>query len=249
MIKNLKNIKAIILDLDDTLYDCSGTIVDRGRRQVAKTIAKLINCTEEEAYLLQSEIEEKYGTRINIYEKIVALYNLPNRYTQELLEEFIHVDIADITLFPDVINTLTQLKAQGYKLILVTSGEIQIQREKIDILSLNTYFDDIFIADRNYNRAKKDCFYDIIQQYNLKPEEIVCVGDKIDDELCAAKFFGMLTIMFEHGRHYKAYLKEREKHIKPDYCIRHIKDLLESKILKLPFSYLKPFRHLKQPYQ
>lgn len=236
MIRNFRNIKAIILDLDDTLYDCSGTLIVQGRRQVAKMIARLVNCTEEKAYLLQLEIEEKYGTKTNIYEKIVILYNLPGQYTKELLEEFIHVDLSHITLFPDVIDTLIQLKAHGYKLILVTSGERQIQKKKVDILGLSTYFDDILIADRNYAREKKDCFLDIIQQYNLKPEEVICVGDKIDDELSAGKFFGMFTVMFEHGRHYKAYLKEQEKHIKPDYFIKHIKDLLESKVLNLPFS-------------
>ncbi|MBI5677614.1 MAG: hypothetical protein HZC52_03805 [Planctomycetes bacterium] len=71
MQKSSRKIKAIIFDLDDTLYDCSGTLVVRGRRQVAKTIARLINSSEEEAYHLQVEMEEKYGVKANIYEKIV----------------------------------------------------------------------------------------------------------------------------------------------------------------------------------
>jgi len=232
MLKNSRKIKAIILDLDDTLYDCSGTLVLRGRRQVAKTIARIINCPEEEAYLLQLEMEEKYGTKANIYEKIVTLYNLPNPYARELLEEFIHVDISNITLFPDVMDTLIQLKAQGYKLILVTSGEKQIQRKKINVLGLNdSYLDEIFITDRNNGQTKKDCFNEIMQRHNLNPEEIACVGDKIYDELTASKSLGMITVMFKHGRHYKAYLKEQDKYIKPDYSIKHIKDLLELRIV------------------
>ncbi len=58
MVKKAGNIKAIIFDLDDTLYDCSGTLVVRGRRQVAKTIARLINSSEEAAYQLQLDMEE-----------------------------------------------------------------------------------------------------------------------------------------------------------------------------------------------
>ena len=217
--------------MDDTLYDCSGTLVLRGRRQAAKTIARIINCPEEEAYLLQLEMEEKYGTKANIYEQIVKLYNLSNTYAKELLKEFIHVDISNITLFPDVMDTLIQLKVQGYKLILVTSGEKQIQRKKIKALGLNdSYFDEIFIADRNNGQTKKDYFKEIMQRYDLNPEEIVCVGDKIDDELAASKSLGMITVMFKHGRHYKAYLKEQDKYIKPDYSIKHIKDLLELRI-------------------
>ncbi|MDO8141436.1 MAG: HAD-IA family hydrolase [Candidatus Brocadiales bacterium] len=232
MIENSGKIKAIIFDLDDTLYDCSGTLVVQGRKKVAKTIARLINSSEEEAYLLQLQMEEKYGVKANIYEKIVTHYHLPNSCARELLEEFVHVEISNIILFPDVIGTLMHLKSQGYKLILVTSGDKQIQEKKIGALGLNdNYFDDILIADRNKDQAKTGCFKHIMQQYNLKPEEIICVGDKIDDELTAGKTLGIVTVMFEHGRHYNAYLKVRDKYIKPDYFIKHINDILELRIL------------------
>src|SRR3990172_3638755 len=102
MQKNHQKIRAIIFDLDDTLYDCSGTLVLRGRRQVAGIIAGLINCSEEEAYSLQLEMDEKFGAKSNIYEKIVTLYNLPIRYAQELLEKYVHINISDITVFSDV---------------------------------------------------------------------------------------------------------------------------------------------------
>src|SRR3972149_9072906 len=232
MVKNSGNIKAIIFDLDDTLYDCSGTLVVRGRRQVAKTIARLINTSEEEAYQLQLEMEEKYGVKSNIYEKIASHYHLPGTYVQELLEEFIHVGISNITLFSDVVDTLIQLKSKGYRLLLVTSGDKEIQRKKIDVLGLNNrYFDDIIITARNKKQSKKACFQEIMKCYDLQPEEVICVGDKIDDELAASKSLGMVTVMFEHGRHYNAYLKVQDKYIKPDYFIKHIKDILELRIL------------------
>ena len=232
MQKSSRKIRAIIFDLDDTLYDCSGTLVVRGRRQVAKTIAKLINCSAEEAYQLQLDMEEKYGVKASIYEKIVTHYNLPGTYAQELLEEFVHINISDITVFPDVVDTLKQVKSQGYKLILVTSGDKEIQRKKIDVLGLNnTYFDDIVITERDKDQSKRACFQEIMKHYDLQAEEVICVGDKIDDELSASKSLGMVTVMFEHGRHYNAYLKVQDKYIKPDYFIKHIKDILELRIL------------------
>ena len=232
MQKNPRKIRAIIFDLDDTLYDCSGTLVLRGRRQVAGKIARLIKCSEEEAYSLQLEMEEKYGVKANIYEKIVSHYHLPGTYAQELLEDFVHINISNITVFPDVMDTVIQLKARGYRVALVTSGDKEIQRKKIDVLGLNNrYFDDIVITERNKGQSKKACFQEIMKRYDLQPEEVICVGDKIDDELAASKSLGMVTIMFEHGRHYKAYLKVQDKYIKPDYFIKHIKDILELRIL------------------
>jgi putative hydrolase of the HAD superfamily len=224
---DLRNIKAVIFDLDDTLYDCSGTLVLRGRKKVAKTLAKLVNCSEDTAYLLQLKTDEELGAKANIYEKIVSLYNLPPHCAEELLEEFIHVDISNINLFPDVIDTLVKLKKKGYTLILITSGENHTQRKKIEVLGLNgNYFDEILIAERNNGKTKKNCFQDVIQKYNLKPGEIVCIGDKIEDELTAANSLGITTVMFEHGRHYNAYLTGKDKHIKPDYSIKQIKEII-----------------------
>ncbi|TVM00804.1 MAG: hypothetical protein CV087_12405 [Candidatus Brocadia sp. WS118] len=226
IMQNSQNIKAVILDLDDTLYDCSGTLVLQGRKHAAKMIAGLIPCSEEDAYHLQLEMEEKYGTTVNIYEKIVTAHHLPNTCIKELWDAFIHIDITGITLFPGVIETLKQLRVQGYKLILVTSGEKEIQNRKIRVLGLrNGYFDDIFIADRVNGQTKNDYFKEVIQRYNVKPEEIICVGDKIDDELIASKSLGMITVMVEQGRHYRAYLKERDKYIKPDYSVKQFKDI------------------------
>jgi len=227
MLIQSEKIKAFIIDLDDTLYDCSNTLVVRGRRRVAKTIAGLINCAEEKAYLLQQELEEKYGTKANIYEKLAALHNLPQTCAKELLKEFVHIEISNIALFPDVTNTLLKLKSQGYKLFLVTSGENKIQKRKIKTLGLNGgYFDEMLITDRELGHTKENCFKQIMQRYKLNPEEVVCVGDKSEDELLTGKVLGMITVMFEHGRHYNAYLKETHKQIKPDYSIKHIQELL-----------------------
>ncbi|MBM4053150.1 MAG: HAD-IA family hydrolase [Planctomycetes bacterium] len=228
MVSDIARTKAIIFDLDDTLYDCSGTLVVRGRRRVAKTMAKLIGCSEEEAFQLQNEVEEKNGTKCNVYEHIVAMYDLHPSYCKKLLDEYIFIEISDISLFPGVTDTLIQLKRQEYKLFLVTSGERQVQKHKIDMLGLgNNYFDKILIVERNGGKKKRDYFEDIMQHCQLKSEEIICVGDKIDDEIAAGKMLGMITVMYEHGRHYKSFLQKREFQIKPDYTIKNITDILK----------------------
>jgi putative hydrolase of the HAD superfamily len=228
-IKSISHIKACIFDLDDTLYDCSGTLVLEGRKKVAKTIAEKINCTEEEAYSLQWKIEQEHGVKTDIFEKIVSRYKLAPEDVEMFLNEYIHVDVTNITLFPDVSDTLKQLKNRGHILFLVTSGDEQIQGKKIDVLGLrDKYFDNdkIFITERNKDETKRKCFQNILQRYNVKPEETACVGDKIDDELAAGYSLGLITVMIKHGRHYAFYMKEKDRHIKPDYFIQNIKDFL-----------------------
>ena len=55
-------IKAVIFDLDDTLYDCTGSLIDASRKRAARAMVEAgLPCTEEEVYRLQKELTDKYG--------------------------------------------------------------------------------------------------------------------------------------------------------------------------------------------
>ena len=56
-------VKAIIFDLDDTLYDCSGTLVLKSKKLAAKIISNAIKCSEAEALELQLELEDRLGPK------------------------------------------------------------------------------------------------------------------------------------------------------------------------------------------
>ena len=73
-------IKAIIFDLDDTLYDCSGTLVLKSKKLASKIISKAIKCSEAEALRLQLELEERLGPKADISREIANLYNLPEEF-------------------------------------------------------------------------------------------------------------------------------------------------------------------------
>ena len=62
-------VKAIIFDLDDTLYDCSGTLVLKRKKLAAKIISKAIKCSEAEALKLQLELEDHLGQKQTLHVK------------------------------------------------------------------------------------------------------------------------------------------------------------------------------------
>src|SRR4030042_1843418 len=52
--------KAILFDLDDTLFDCYGLLVEAARRRAARAMVQAgLPCTEEEAYQRQIEPGEQ----------------------------------------------------------------------------------------------------------------------------------------------------------------------------------------------
>ncbi len=219
------HIKAIIFDLDDTLYDCSGTLVLKGRKRVAKIISRVINCSEKEALELQLKLEEKLGPKTDIYREIANLYNLSDKFYKEVSSAVNTLDIKDITLFPDVNTSISKLKSVGYKLILVTAGDRDLQERKIKTLGLERAFDEIIITDNSSGKEK--CFRKILIKYDLKPEQVFCIGDKIKDEIEAGENMGMLTALMKHGRYYNFY-KSKINDRAPYMYITKISDLLGS---------------------
>ena len=199
-------IKAIIFDLDDTLYDCSGTLVLKSRKLAAKIISKAVKCSETEALKLQLELEDRLGPKADIFHKIANQYNLPEDFCEEISNTINTPEVEGTTLFPGTIASIDELKRTGYKLFLVTFGNREIQEKKIKVLDLESAFDEIIITENLLGKEK--CFKEILAKYGLEPEQVLCVGDKIKDEIEVGKRLGMSTALMKHGRHYHFYKSE-----------------------------------------
>jgi putative hydrolase of the HAD superfamily len=218
-------IKAIIFDLDDTLYDCSGTLVLNSKKLAAKIISKAIKCSEAEALKLQLDLEHRLGPQIDISREIADLHNLPDNFCKEISRTINTLDVESAILFPDTMDSIKELRRMDYKLFLVTFGNRQIQKKKIEVLGLEKAFDEIIITD-NPN-GKKQCFKELLTRYHLAPEQVLCVGDKIKDEIDIGRKLGMHTALMKHGRHYHFY-KSKIKNDVPHTYISKISDLLRN---------------------
>jgi len=218
-------IKAIIFDLDDTLYDCSGTLVLKSKKLAAKIISKAIKCSETEALKLQLEFEGRLGPKADISREIANLYNLPEEFCKEISNTINSLDVGGAALFPDTMDSINELKRVGYKVFLVTFGNREMQEKKIKVLGLERAFEEIIITDNP--RGKEKYFKEILIKYDLKPEQVLCVGDKIKDEIEVGKRLGMSTALMQHGRHYNFY-KSAINDSTPYTSITKISDLLKN---------------------
>lgn len=194
-------IKAVIFDLDDTLYDCSGSLIDASRRRAAKALVDAgLPCSEEEVYHLQKELTEKYGPYHHIFNEIVNKYNADSKLVNVAYKAYNSSEVSEIKLFPYVIPTLKELKEKGYKLFMVTVGVHERQERKINILGLKPYFDEIVINDQEIGLPMEDCMRTLLERHNINYGEAVMVGDRVREELRIAKTIGMTTIQMLHGR-------------------------------------------------
>ena len=112
---------------------------------------------------------------------------VPDNYTKE--------DIQKITLFPQVKEFLQAFS--GKKILVTKETDPGLQNRKIHSLGLRGYFDQIIIC--HSAEEKKDAFQNIKQSF--PGEEIVVVGDRLDQEIKYGKELGLKTVWLRHGNH------------------------------------------------
>ncbi|MFP4057385.1 MAG: uridine diphosphate-N-acetylglucosamine-binding protein YvcK [Candidatus Brocadiia bacterium] len=216
--------KAILFDLDDTLFDCYGLLVEAARRRAARAMVEAgLPLTEEQAYQEQLELAEEHGPRYNVFDAMAEMHGMSPELAQVALAAYNSEEVADIHPFPDVPETLADLRAQGYKLLLYTSGVYARQQKKIQALGLEESFDEVLINDIETGEHRDDCFLDLLARHHLKPGEVVAVGDRIQAEIKTANSLGMTTVQMLHGR-FKD-LAPKSDLEEPDHRVRRIAEL------------------------
>lgn len=222
----MARIKALFFDLDDTLYDCSGSLVDAARRRAAAAMVESgLPISEDEAYKLQEDLSRKHGPRYRVFDRIAEQYNMGENLVEAALRAYNRDRVKDIKPFDDVIPTLRTLRAQGYKIFLVTSGIHARQERKIYILGLRSHFDEIIINDSDIGMELEECYIDLMTRHGLTPQECVAVGDRIHSEIRVANYLRMTTVQMIHGR-YKSLLPKNELE-EPDFRVSRIGQLID----------------------
>ena len=222
-------IKAIIFDLDDTLYDFSNKIwpkaMEKSLRIMIKNglsidFDKVFNSTLLLSDTLSTkELLEKIVRESGSHDKRLVEIGLTNYYNWILQEDLTKL----IKPFPDVIPTLESLKKR-YKLILLTTGFREAQLRKIKILNFKKFFDLIIVSNFEKTPDKTKCFQDALEKFDLKPEEAISVGDKIDEEIKISNSFGIKTVRILQGRFKRKIPKDELS--TPNFRINKISQLI-----------------------
>src|SRR3989338_2468612 len=109
-------VKAVIFDLDDTLYDCTGSLIEASRRRAAKSMVEAgLPCTEDEAYQLQKELAEKHGPYHPVFNEIVNRFHADPKLVSTAYKAYNSSEVVGIKPFSDVIPTLKELRETDYK--------------------------------------------------------------------------------------------------------------------------------------
>ena len=220
----MANIKAIIFDLDDTLYDMQEQRIEPAlEKAVTAMVQSGLDTTKEDAFRI---IKNLFTTNLK-KNNFLELSNLYNNGTKDEIEKIANIgkkayySYKSKTLkpFEGVKEMLSRLEKK-YTLALITFGDPDTQNKKIDQLGIREYFDIVTITQ---NPDKEECFLDVIDQLGIKQNYMMTVGDRIDSEITIGNKLGMSTTRLLKGR-YKN-LRPDNNLEEPDHTLNRINEL------------------------
>jgi 2-haloalkanoic acid dehalogenase type II len=189
--------RAILFDLDDTLYDLRSYWRDRLRLAVDVVLAR------------EPRFDREALVQLAIAERVYMEHWPDFMRRQGVVDETLIAEAHDIyrrgwfeqlALYDDTTHTLETLHPR-YKLGLVTNGPSRIQQSKIERFRLADYFD-VLIVSEDVGVAKPDpaIFKLALERMRIDPAEALFVGDSPEHDLRGAEAAGMPFIWMNPHR-------------------------------------------------
>ena len=220
-------IKLVIFDLDDTLIS-EAEYVKSGYKVISKYIEEKfkINCSDT-FEKLWSYFKNKEKDTFN---KLLDEYQIS--YTKEDIVELVNVyrnHVPCIAFFDDVIPFLNELKSRNIHTGIISDGYLTTQKNKLEALEAYLKFDYIILTDelgREYWKPNPKAFEMIMEKFNLKPEEIIYVGDNPKKDFYIKNFLPITTVRIV--RENAVYANEEYlEGIKEDFRINKLINILD----------------------
>ena len=206
----MHRIKAILFDIDDTLYDLSIPFKEAFREFFPGEEMDL-----DGAFLASRKYSDRIYDRSlsgEISMEEMYIYRLGNAFRD-------YGKIIDGATMEGLLEKLSTKTTLG----IITNGPSEHQRDKVRALGLERWIpmERIWISgDLGIGKPHKEIFAAAQDKLGLKPEEICFVGDAYGHDILGARGAGWKAVWFNHrGR-------QATGEAEPDYEVRSEQDLI-----------------------
>lgn len=194
-------VRAVILDLDDTLYD-ERTYVLSGFRAVAQEIACRFPGRDAESLMADMVAELDTSGRGSVFNRALEQSGLePDPALIADLVATYRGHRPNIALWPGVTDAIGEI-ARAHRTAIVTDGLAQMQRRKVEALGVGSMVE-VILYCWEHEAPKPDpaCYIEAARRLGAGPEETVVVGDRPDHDMAAARAAGFRSIRVMTGRY------------------------------------------------
>ncbi|MCP4647101.1 MAG: TIGR02253 family HAD-type hydrolase [bacterium] len=197
-------VKHVFIDIDDTLFPTS-EFAELARRKAIRAMIEVgLDGDQEKLYGKLIKIIKKRGPNYDHhFDELCKELKIkhPAKYVAAAVGAY-HAAKSAIQPYPEVPRTLMKLKEQGYRLYVATNGTAVKQWDKLILLGVHIFFEEVFVSETMGMEKNVQFFRKALKQVGAKPGESVMVGDKPSIDIIPPKKLGMKTIRaMMGGRH------------------------------------------------
>jgi len=231
----MRKFKAVIFDLDDTLYPEIDYVIS-GFKVVSSIISRDYNMNQETIFKKMKSLF-KIDTN-NVFDRLLNSINVNYNkdYIMDLVENY-RKHLPKIKIYEDADYIIKYLYSENYKLGIITDGYKIAQKNKLKALNINKYFDCIIITDelgKEYWKPHRKSYEIVKNSLKVKYQEMIYVGDNITKDFVAPNKLGITSVLIsrEKGVYYNINDVKLEDIYKPNYNIKtlfELKKILEVK--------------------
>lgn len=116
---------------------------------------------------------------------------------------YIDISPRQTSLFPHTLETLADLKAQGYKMHIITNGFVEVQYIKLEQSGLSPFFDVIVCSEAvGFTKPDTRVFQHAMTLAQTNASESIMIGDDREADIFGAIQSGMRAILFDPENQY-----------------------------------------------
>ncbi|XP_049506079.1 N-acylneuraminate-9-phosphatase isoform X1 [Panthera uncia] len=193
----LNQVRAVFFDLDNTLIDTAGA-----SRKAMLEVIKLLQSKyhyKEEAKTICDKVQVKLSKEC-FHPSSTCINDLRTLHWEEAIQEtkggaanrilaeecyflWKSTRLQHMILAEDVKAMLTELRKEVH-LLLLTNGDCQTQREKIEACACQSYFDAIVVGgEQKEEKPSPSIFYYCCSLLGVQPGDCVIVGDTLETDI------------------------------------------------------------------
>ena len=171
------------------------------------------------AFYTRKEIsyEEQRNRRIiDLFE----CYNMKlDKTPKEIYDIYLKSFEDNWSLFDDVCDVIEKLHSMGYKLGVISNGDLSQQTDKLKRTGIYKFFEIVTTSSEyDYSKPNPKLYEAIIERFNINKDEMIMIGDQVEKDVIPCLSIGIDAIWLNRKE------KENKENVKE---IKSLKDIFK----------------------
>lgn len=204
-------IKAVLLDLDNTLYEyekCNNAGLDAVINKLSsifnkpnEVVKKVFNESREQVKEQLKDTAASHS-RFLYFQKMVE--SLKGSTDMKLIQDIHNLYwenyFNQMKLFDGAVDFLRQLKNSGIKIVIVSNLLVDIQSKKLIHLGIDKFIDFVVTSEEaGKDKPERSIFLLSLEKLGMSKNDVVFIGDELDTDIRGARDFGIKHILVNEG--------------------------------------------------